>query len=222
MKTLERPLRVVFLTLLSYLIDVCLMPRLSVNGVVGSASFAAIAVITVGYGRKAAFCAGAMIGILMEAMLSSVPVIYLVSYPIISMLCAQWFADLTDRQRERRKLARAAQEQPVMNSRLGTLLVKRLMGVVEIMRALFRREENLNPYLRIPMCAFVSSLIMNVIFLVYGYVSDFGLSWLHIARAMLAVLYTVAISLVMTLPYRWFLGLIGRKHRRSREEGQTA
>ena len=217
----KRPLKVILLTLLSYLIDVCLMPRLSVNGIVGSASFAAIAVITVSYGRKAAFCSGAIIGILMETMLSSVPVFYLVSYPIISMLCAQWYADLTDRQRERRKLARAGQDQPVMNSRFAALIVKHLLNAVDAARRLFRREENLNPYLRIPLCAMTSSAIMNIVFLIYGYASGYGLDWLHLMRSAMAVLYTVVIALVMTLPYRWCLGLIGRKRARWRNEAEA-
>ena len=217
----KRPLKVILLTFLSYLIDVCLMPRLAVNGISGSASFAAIAVITVSYGRKAAFCSGAIIGILMETMLSSVPILYLVSYPIITMLCAQWYADLTDRQRERRKLARAGQEQPVMNGRFTALLVKRLLSVVDVLRTMFRREENLNPYLRIPLCAMTASLIMNIVFLTYGYASGFGLDWTHLMRAVFSVLYTVVIALVMTIPYRWFLGLIGRRRNRWRSEAET-
>ena len=217
----KRPLKVILLTLLSYLIDVCLMPRLAVNGITGSASFAAIAVITVSYGRKAAFCSGAIIGILMETMLSSVPILYLVSYPIITMLCAQWYADLTDRQRERRKLARAGQEQPVMNGRFSALLVKRLLSVMDVLRTMFRREENLNPYLRIPLCAMTSSLIMNTVFLTYGYASGFGLDWTHLMRAAFSVLYTVVIALVMTIPYRWCLGLIGRRRTRWRNEAEA-
>ncbi len=217
----KRPLKVILLTLLSYLIDVCLMPRLAVNGITGSASFAAIAVITVSYGRKAAFCSGAIIGILMETMLSSVPILYLVSYPIITMLCAQWYADLTDRQRERRKLARAGQEQPVMNGRFSALLVKRLLSVVDVLRTMFRREENLNPYLRIPLCAMTASLIMNTVFLTYGYASGFGLDWTHLMRAAFSVLYTVVIALVMTIPYRWCLGLIGRRRTRWRNEAEA-
>ncbi len=217
----KRPLKVVLLTLLSYLIDVCLMPRLAVSGIVGSASFAAISVITVSYGRKAAFCSGAIIGILMETMLSSVPVFYLVSYPIISMLCAQWYADLTDRQRERRKLARAGQDQPVMNSRFAALLVKHMMNALDVVRRLFRREENLNPYLRIPLCALTSSAIMNIVFLIYGYASGYGLGWLHVMRSAFSVLYTVVIALVMTLPYRWCLGLIGRRRNRWRNEAEA-
>lgn len=217
-----RPLKVVFLTLLSYLADVCLMQRMPIMGVVGSACLASIAVITVSYGRKAAFCSGAITGILMETMLSSVPVLYLLSYPIITMLCAQWYADLTDRQRERRKLARAGQEQPVMNGRFGAIVMKQMIRVMEVARTLFRREENLNPYLRIPLCAMTSSLIMNVVFLIYGYVSSFGLDWTHVMRAVLSMLYTTGIALVMTIPYRWFLGLIGRKRKRWRNEAETA
>ena len=91
MKHFVRPLRVLILTLVSYLLDVCVMRHLYIGSVTASACLAGIAIITVSYGKKAAFCAGCIIGILMECMLSSVPVLYLLSYPIITMLCAQWF-----------------------------------------------------------------------------------------------------------------------------------
>ena len=58
MKLFIRPLRVLFLTLLSYLLDVCVMRHLYIGPVTGSACWAGLAVIIVSYGRKAGFCAG--------------------------------------------------------------------------------------------------------------------------------------------------------------------
>ena len=84
MKLFIRPLRVLFLTLLSYLLDVCVMRTLYIGSVTASACLAGIAIITVSYGKKAAFFSGCIIGILMECMLASVPVLHLLSYPIYS------------------------------------------------------------------------------------------------------------------------------------------
>ena len=54
MKLFIRPLRVLFLTLLSYLLDVCVMRHLYIGSVTASACLAGIAIITVSYGKKAA------------------------------------------------------------------------------------------------------------------------------------------------------------------------
>ena len=96
-----------------------------------------------------------------------------------------------------------------------------MMNALDVVRRLFRREENLNPYLRIPLCALTSSAIMNIVFLIYGYASGYGLGWLHVMRSAFSVLYTVVIALVMTLPYRWCLGLIGRRRNRWRNEAEA-
>ena len=213
MKSLIRPLRVIILTLISYLIDVCVMRHLAIGPVTASASLAGIAVITVSYGKKAAFCAGCVIGILMETMLSSVPVVYLLGYPIITMLCAQWFADLSDRQLERRKLAVAVNRQGREETRFHALYTAKIVNLFYRLVQFFRRDENLNPYLRIPLCAFTESLLFNLVLIVYGYISDFGLDSGHILRAVASCVYTTALSMIMMLPYRAFLKLLGR-HRR--------
>ena len=218
MKFLIRPLRVLILTLISYLLDVCVMPHLSIGAVTASASLAGIAVITVSYGKKAAFCAGCIIGILMECMMSSVPVVYLLSYPIITMLCAQWFADLSDRQRERRKLAVAMSRQEEA-TRFRVLYLAKARDVLKKVIRFFRRDENLNPYLRIPLCAFTMSLMFNLVLIVYGYIADFGLDMGHITRAGMSCAYTAALSLILMLPYRRFLQLLGRGHRSYVSEG---
>ncbi len=223
MKQLVRPLRVVFLTFLSYLLDVCVMRHLSIGPVTASASLAGIAIITVSYGRKAAFCAGCIIGILMECMLSSVPVLYLLSYPIISMLCAQWFADLSDRQRERRKLAVAMGRQEHETTRFQALFVNKVASFFKRAVQFFRRDDNMNPYLRIPLCALTSSVIFNAVLMVYGYISDFGLDGGHVMRGLMSCVYTTVLSLILMLPYRYVLRLVGRGRRRTyANEGDEA
>ena len=213
MKQLIRPLRVIILTLVSYLLDACVMRHLYIGPVTASASLAGIAIITVSYGKAAAFCAGGMIGVLMECMLSNVPVIYLLSYPIISMLCAQWFADLSDRQRERRKLAVAMDRQGRETTRFHALYTSKLIKALKRVFQFFRRDENMNPYLRIPLCAFLSSMMLNAVLMVYGYISDFGLDSGHVMRALASCAYTTALALVLMLPYRAFLKLLGHRRR---------
>ena len=213
MKQLIRPLRVVILTLISYLLDVCVMRHLYIGPVTANACLAGIAIITVSYGKKAAFCAGCIIGILMECMLSSVPVLYLLSYPIITMLCAQGFADLSDRQRERRKLAVAMERQNHEVTRLRALYLNKISNGVRRVVQFFRRDENMNPYLRIPLCAFTAAILFNAVQVVYGYISDFGLDSGHIFRALASSLYTVAVAIVLMLPYRAFLKVLGRRNR---------
>ena len=223
MKHLVRPMRVLVLTLVSYLLDVCVMKHLYIGSVTASACLAGIAIITVSYGKKAAFCAGCIIGILMETMMSSVPVLYLLSYPIITMLCAQWFSDLSDRQRERRKLAVAMDRQNGEVTRFRALYMSKLVNAGKKVVQFFRRDENLNPYLRIPLCAFTSALLFNAVLMVYGYISDFGLDSGHVFRALASSVYTVVVALVLMLPYRAFLKLLGRRNRTSfMNEGEQA
>ena len=224
MKHFVRPLRVLILTLVSYLLDVCVMRHLYIGSVTASACLAGIAIITVSYGKKAAFCAGCIIGILMECMLSSVPVLYLLSYPIITMLCAQWFADLSDRQRERRKLAVAMDRQNGEVTRFRALYVSKLINAGKRIVQFFRRDENINPYLRIPLCAFTEAVMFNGVLMVYGYISGFGLDSGHFFRALLSCAYTVALALVLMLPYRAFLKLLGHRNQAAAymNEGEQA
>ncbi|MBQ8082349.1 MAG: hypothetical protein IJ240_10695 [Clostridia bacterium] len=220
MKVFKRPIKVIILTLLSYLLDVCVMPHFQLNGVVGSASFAGLAIITVCYGKKAAFCAGMIIGILMETMLASVPVLYLLAYPIITMLCAQWFADLSERQREKRKMDLLAREDSATPRRFQTLYLDKMRDSIRRVGGLFRREDNLSPYIRIPLCAAVSMIIFNAVYMIYGYISGFGLTFSHFQRALLSVVYTVLIAAILTFPYRKFLGLLGRRDTRLMKSGE--
>ncbi len=211
------------LTLVSYLLDVCVMRHLYIGSVTASACLAGIAIITVSYGKKAAFCAGCIIGILMECMLASVPVLYLLSYPIITMLCAQWFSDLSDRQRERRKLAVAMDRQNGEITRFRALYVSKLVNVWKGIVQFFRRDENLNPYLRIPLCAFTEAVLFNGVLMVYGYISDFGLDSGHLFRAFASCVYTTVLALVLMLPYRGFLKLLGRRNQAAyMNEGEQA
>ena len=80
---------------LAYLLQVCLLPRFPAGGVTPSLVMAVIAVCTVCFGKLRAFWAGAVIGILMEAMQPTIPLVSLVLYPASAVFCAFFFADKT-------------------------------------------------------------------------------------------------------------------------------
>ena len=103
MRMLLRPAVVVFLSILAYLIDACVMQYFSISFATGSVSVAMISILTVSYGKKATFFSSMIIGILMEAMLSAVPAFYIVLYPTITLAVAQIFADMSERKREQRE-----------------------------------------------------------------------------------------------------------------------
>lgn len=179
------------MTLLAYLADVCIMPYLAIGNVSGSVSFAMIAVLTVSYGKKAAFVSGAVVGILMETMLASVPALYVIAYPVIATLCAQFFADMSDRQRERRRTS----EKPV-------------------------RQDDLPALLRIPLCAALSGAIFSAVLIVYGYLAGYGLTIGHFTRSFFTIAYTCAIAVIIMLPVRYFLGIYGTRKERKQKRGE--
>ena len=89
------------LTMLAYLLQVTLMQHLKIYGVTGNLLAVNIAVLTVSLGKKYAFGASCLTGILLEAMTSSVGGLYVVIYPVFSMLFAQFLADMSDERREK-------------------------------------------------------------------------------------------------------------------------
>lgn len=91
------------LTLLAYLLQVCAMPYLKIDGVIGNLTAVCIAILTVSLGKKYAFGASCMIGILMDVMTSSISGLYAVLYPVVSMVFAMVFADMSDERREIRR-----------------------------------------------------------------------------------------------------------------------
>ena len=188
MKELKRGLKAFLLVLAAYLIQVCVMKHLSLSGVSGSVLFAVLSVLTVSYGKKYAFCAACIIGMLMESMLANVPAMYVIAYPVITMLCAQKFADMTDRQRERRRML--AQGRRKM------------------------REGDLPAHLRILLCACLMDLILNIAYCIYFYLIGVDISLYHAGRIIGNALYTGAITLILMVPLRIFLGMYPRRKKR--------
>ena len=79
MKSLKRALKALILTLLAYLAQACVMKYLTFQGIHGSVVFAVLAIIIVSCGKKYAFCASCLIGMMMECMLASVPALYVIA-----------------------------------------------------------------------------------------------------------------------------------------------
>lgn len=193
MREIKRGLKALVLTLLAYLFQVCVMLYFPVSGVVGNLPFAWLAILVVSYGKKYGFCASCIIGMLMEAMLSNVHVMYLVAYPIITMLCAQVFADMSDRQRERRRTQNTDGR---------------------------RRENDLPVIVRIPCCAALMDFILEVVLCAYMYLIGVEITWLHVGRVLLAVLYTTALALLLMYPVRVLLGMYPRRKKARAQGGE--
>jgi len=96
-------LKATFLTLIAYLLQVCAMPYLKIGGVIGNVSVVCIAILTVSLGKKYAFGASCMTGILMDVMTTSIAGLYAVIWPVVSMVFAMVFADMSDERREIRR-----------------------------------------------------------------------------------------------------------------------
>ena len=206
MKSLKRVLKALLITVLAYLLQACVMNHLAVRGVTGSVLFAALAILTVSCGKKYAFCASCLIGMMMECMLANVPALYLIAYPVITMLCAQPFADMTDRQLERRRMlietrrARRGQTGGKEHwwSRLGSQ----------------NRDGDLPAHLRIPLCAALMDFVLNAVLCAYMYLIGEEITLLHGARVAASVLYTAALTVVLMVPVRLFLGMYPRRKKR--------
>ena len=211
MKSFKRGLTVLIIIFLAYLLQACVMKHLAILGVTGSVFFAAIAVLTVSCGKKYAFCASCMIGMMMESMLAlaDVPGMYVIAYPVISMLLAQAFADRTERQLEKRRVIYEEYKAKLSERGAKEHWWQRLVHP--------RREGNMPASLRIPLCAGLMDLTLNVVLCFYMYLIGEELGFIHLARITVSVLYTTGIAIVLMTPLRWSLGMYRR--RRRQEQG---
>ena len=210
MKPLKRALKALLVTALAYLTQVCVMKYLTVQGVSGSVIFAALSVIIVSCGKKYAFCASCLIGMMMECMLGAVPALYVIAYPVITMFTAQYFSDLSDRQMEQRKLRAEERKVRVSEGKAKEHWWHRFADNY--------LQSNLPPVVRIPLGAAVMDLIMNIVLCVYMYLMGEEIGLIHAGRALLSVTYTAALALILMVPLRYVLGMYRR--RKQREGGE--
>lgn len=186
---MRKVIKAVLLTVLSFLIQTCVMQHLKVGGVTANFLAINIAILTVSLGKKYAFGASCMTGILLEATTYSVGALYAVIYPVIGMGFAYIFADMSDEKREKRFLRQ-------MDEKKG-------------MRG------DMNPHLRIPLNAMCIAAAVEVILLVYATLSGTELTVAFISRALLAVVYTGLLATVVMFPARLVLRMYGRRVRRA-------
>ena len=89
----RRYLVFVLIIIFGYLFQVCVIPYIRPFGISPNMLYVVIGIITVAYGKLRAFWAGLIYGLLMEIMLSSVPFLNLVIYPVTTLFCSFAFAD---------------------------------------------------------------------------------------------------------------------------------
>jgi len=100
---MRRVLRAFLLVLLGYLCQVCIMPHLAIGSITPNILFSLIAIATVAYGRFYTFGIACVAGILMEAMVGVLPILYLIIYPAIGELGSLIFADKSERKLEQER-----------------------------------------------------------------------------------------------------------------------
>jgi hypothetical protein len=206
-------LKVLALILLFYLLQSSVMPHLKVFGVMPNLLMVAIAIMTVSYGKQYAFITGAVIGIILESMAFSIPLFYVVIYPVLALLCAQVFADMSDVKREMRRI-REAQRQSEVAAEIKSPYARKKI------RISFRRNSpyDMEPHLRIFLNALMLTALYEGIMLIYVALGGVPVSFGHIRRSFFTLVYTGASCIVM-FPARAFLGMYRRRFLgRKREE----
>ena len=86
-------------TLLAYLVQSCVLsPFVHIGGITPNLLMATLAVVAVGYGQLQSLWSGAMLGILLEVMQPSRPLLNLLLYPISAFFTASVFSNKSDQQ----------------------------------------------------------------------------------------------------------------------------
>ena len=203
MKPLKRALKALIVTLLAYLTQACVMKYLTVQGIHGSVVFSALSILIVSCGKKYAFCASCLIGMMTECMAASVPALYVIAYPVITMFAAQSFADMSERQLERRQVIIEGRRVRISEGKSKEHWWQRFM--------LRYRDSDLPPIVRIPVSAALMDLLMNAVLAVYMYLIGEELTGTHLWRILISMLYTAALSLILMVPLRWILGMYRKR-----------
>ncbi|MGI6634061.1 MAG: hypothetical protein ACOX7B_02675 [Christensenellales bacterium] len=207
-----RPVRAAAIILWYYLLQTCVMPYLKIAGVMPNLLMVAIAILTVSYGKKYAFVAGALTGIILESMASNLRLFYALVYPSLALVAAQLFADMSDIKREMRRISRAeSQANPVTVA--PTTLWKRIKRI----RLKRTSPDDLNPHGRIPLNALVLTFFYEVLMLAYVVLNGVELTWGHVGRIGIALVYTVGCAVLLMVPTRAFLGMYRKRRGRGKE-----
>ena len=207
--------KITFLVMLFYLVQSTVVPHMKLWGIVPNLYMICAAILTVSYGKKYAFACGAVFGILLEVMLPSLPILNLVIYPALTLLCAQIFSDMSEIKRE---LLRIKIAQRQAESRIVAVA-----GVEQRKKYRFdlRRKtaDDMEPHLRIFLNALMLTLMYDLVMLAYFALEGVGIGFYHVLRMLQSLFYTALWSAVM-FPARLFLGFYPRIFfRNQREDG---
>lgn len=206
-------IKVLLLILLFFLVQTTVMPHLKVAGIMPNLLMVIIAILTVSYGKLYAFISGALTGIILEAMSFSIPLFYLLIYPVLALLCAQVFADMSDIKREMRRI-REAQRLNEAASEIKAPFIKRKF------RLRIRRDSpyDLNAHLRILLNALMLVALYEGVMMIYIALSGISITFHHLLRVLYTEVYTALCCLVM-FPVRAWLGLYKRRRKLTAESG---
>ena len=143
----------------------------------------------------------------MESMLSNsnVPSLYVIAYPAITMLCAQTFADMTDRQLEQRRLAYERAQVRISQGK-----GKKHWWYSFMIRY---RDADFPPFIRIPLCAGEMDFFLNLVLIIYMYLIGEELTLIHLTRLAGSVVYTMGLAWALMFPLRAMLGMYPRGKR---------
>lgn len=192
-KTAFRVITTMLFLLLAYLIQACLIPYLKIGGVQPNIIFGYIAVITVLYGSWYSVATGVFAGLLVETLLSALPVVNAVAYPALAFAAAQFLAYKPERAMKPAKSARAEKLQKLYT-----------------------------PFLRVLIGAAFMTLLYEIIFIVFYFLSGIPITFTHVFKALGAVLYTVACTVIIYFILWRILGFAGNRGFLSRiAEGGT-
>ncbi len=126
------------------------------------------------------------------------------------MFAAQSFADMSDRQLERRRVIIESRQVRISEGKGKDHWWQHLM--------LRYRDSDLPPAVRIPLCAALMDFLLNAVLAAYMYLIGEELTLLHAGRILISVVYTMAISLILMIPLRYVLGMY--RKRKPREGGE--
>lgn len=210
--------KVLFLVFLFFLLQTVVMPHLKISGIMPNLMMVIIAIMTVSYGKLYAFISGAVTGIILEAMSYSIPLFYLLIYPVLALLCAQVFADMSDVKREMRRI-REAQRQSELANQVTSAYARRKFRI----KIRLRRDSpyDLNAHLRILLNALMLVALFEGVMLLYIALSGVTITFNHFLRMLYSAVYTALWCLTM-FPVRAWLGLYKRRRprRQAIEEGE--
>ncbi|NLE68999.1 MAG: rod shape-determining protein MreD [Clostridiales bacterium] len=210
--------KVLFLVFLFFLLQTVVMPHLKISGIMPNLMMVIIAIMTVSYGKLYAFISGAVTGIILEAMSYSIPLFYLLIYPVLALLCAQVFADMSDVKREMRRI-REAQRQSELANQVTSAYARRKFRI----KIRLRRDSpyDLNAHLRILLNALMLVALFEGVMLLYIALSGVSITFNHFLRMLYSAMYTALCCLTM-FPVRAWLGLYKRRRprRQAIEEGE--